>query len=291
MGAAQRRIGAPARSRAGRRPRQRNWWVYLLLLIALVFFLFPVYWMLVTAVKPPSEWLTTPPILWPSSFHWTNFTDALGQYNGAKGLKDSTIVATLSTILSMLVGILAGYSLGRYRTGGSNLSFFILSILFMPPVAVGIPMFLFWSNLGQVDTYQVLIIQYAVFNVPFVTWIMKGFFEDMAPELEESALVNGATRLQALYQVVLPLAVPAMVATALLTFIFSWNEFFFAVILTRGNVTTLPFILPTLMESHDILWGDIAAIATLGALPPIIVAFALQRYLVRGLSFGAVRQA
>ncbi len=276
---------------AARRPRPSNWWTYLLMAIALLFFLFPVYWMLATAVKPPAEWLTNPPVFWPSSVHWQNFTDALGQYGGAKGLGDSAIVAVSSTILSMVVGVLAGYSLGRYRTGGSNLSFFILSILFMPPVAVGIPMFLFWSSLGQIDTYQVLVVQYAVFNVPFVTWIMKGFFEDMPPTLEESALVNGASRLQALYQVVLPLAVPAMVATALLTFIFSWNEFFFAVILTRGSVTTLPFILPTLMESHNILWGDIAAIATLGALPPIIVAFALQKYLVRGLSFGAVRQA
>jgi multiple sugar transport system permease protein len=266
-----------------------RWVAYIGIGIGVIFFLFPVYWMLATSVKPPTEWLTNPPVFIPSRLYFTNFTDALFFYNGIKGLMDSAIVAVCSTAIGMVIGTLAAYSIARFRTGGTNLSFFILSILFMPPVAVAIPMFLFWSNLGLVDTYLALIVQYLIFTVPFVTWLMKGFFQDVPVELEESALVNGASRLRAFWEVVLPSVRPALVATALFALIFTWNEFTFAVLLSRGRVTTLPFILPTLMESHNILWGDIAAIATIGALPVVIIAFALQRYLVRGLSFGAIK--
>jgi multiple sugar transport system permease protein len=256
----------------------------------ILLFLTPVLWMLITAVKPPGEWLNSPPVFWPSHFYWANFTEALGRWGGAKGLIDSLIVAAASTLLSLIVGIFAAYSMGRYRTGGDNLSFTVLSILFMPPIAVAVPMYIFWSRLGLLDTFTALILQYTVFNVPFVSWVLKSFFEDINPALEESALVNGATRWQAFYQIALPLAIPAIVAVALLSFIFSWNEFFFAVILTRSSVTTLPVILPTLMEGHDIRWGSIAAIATIAAVPVAVVAFCLQRYLVRGLSFGTIRE-
>ncbi len=270
-------------------PRLGDLLVYALVALALCFFMAPVLWMLLTAVKPPGEWLTAPPIFWPSSFHWSNFTDALFKWGGLKGLEDSLIVAGLSTLLSLLIGVFAAYSLGRHRTGGEAMSFTVLSILFMPSVAVAVPMYIFWSDLHLLDTYLALLLQYTVFNVPFICWVLKSFFEDIDPSLEESALVNGATRWRAFWEIAVPLARPAIIAVALLSFIFSWNEFFFAVILTRAHVTTLPVILPTLMEGHDVLWGDIAAIATLAAIPVVALAFALQRYLVRGLSFGTIR--
>lgn len=264
---------------------------WLLLLLALGFFLAPVAWMLITSVKPPGEWLTSPPVFWPSHFDWQNFTEALFKWGGAKGLIDSAIVAGLSTVLSLIIGVFAAYALGRYGTGGENLSFAILSILFMPSVAVAVPMYIFWSKLGLLDTFAALALQYTVFNIPFVSYVLKSFFEDINPALEESALVNGATRWQAFWQIAVPLTRPGIIAVALLAFIFSWNEFFFAVILTRARVTTLPVILPTLMEGHDVRWGAIAAIATLAALPVVILAFGLQRYLVRGLSFGTVHES
>ena len=186
------------------------------------------------------------------------------------------MVSSFSTLLSLLLGVPAAYALGQFRTGGENLSFTVLSILFMPPVAVAIPMYLFWSSLGLLDSYAALILQYTVFNLPFISWVLKSFFEDISRDMEESALVNGATRWRAFCQIAVPLARPAILAVGLLAFIFSWNEFFFALILTRANVTTLPFILPVLMEGHNVLWGDIAAIATLGALPVVILAFVLQ---------------
>jgi multiple sugar transport system permease protein len=262
----------------------------LVIFIALLIFLAPVLWMLITAIKPPGEWLTSPPVFVPSELHWENFTDALFKWNGLKGLTDSVIVAVSSTVLSLLLGVPAAYSLGRFRTGGDQLSFVILSILFMPPVAVAIPMYLLWSSAGLLDSYTALILQYTVFNVPFVAWVLKSFFEDIPRDMEESAMANGATRWRAFWEIAVPLARPAILAVGLLAFIFSWNEFFFAVILTRAEVTTLPFILPTLMEGHNVLWGDIAAIATIGAMPVIVLAFILQKYLVRGLSFGTLHE-
>lgn len=263
--------------------------LWLLLVPVLVFFLFPVYWMVNTALKPPSQWLTSPPVFWPSDIYLPNFTDALFHWGGIKGLHDSLIVASFSTLVAMLLGVPAGYAMARDRIGGDHLSFFVLSVLFMPPVVVAVPMFLFWSHLGLVDTYTALVVQYALFDIPFVTWVMKTFFEDMPPALEESAWVNGASRWRAFVDIVLPVQAPAIVATVVLAFVMSWNEFTFAVILSRGRVTTLPFILPTMMESHYVLWGDIAAIAMVGAVPVVVLAFLLQRYLVRGLSFGAIR--
>lgn len=283
------RRGRPLATPVARRGAPQVAAVYLGLTLALVFFLFPVYWMLSTSIKPPIEWLHNPPVFFPSQLYFRNYTDALFDQGGLKGLVDSAIVSVTATVIGMAIGTFAAYSLARFKTGGTNLSFFILSVLFMPPVAIAIPMFLFWSTLGLVDTYVALIVQYLLFTVPFVTWVMKSFFEDISPAMEESALVNGAGRLRAFWEVVLPNARPALVATTLFAFIFTWNEFTFAVLLSRGRVTTLPFILPTLMESHYILWGDIAAIAAIGALPVVIVAFALQRYLVRGLSFGAIK--
>ncbi|MGH7121810.1 MAG: carbohydrate ABC transporter permease [Acetobacteraceae bacterium] len=269
--------------------RFRRQLVIAAVVIVLFIFLLPVFWMLITAIKPPGEWLNSPPIFWPSHIDLGNFTEALVRWKGFKGLADSLVVASLATVVSLLVGISAAYSLGRFRTGGINLSFSILGVLFMPPVAVAIPMYLFWRTLGLLDSFPALIFQYTVFNVPFICWVLKSFFEDIDPALEESALVNGATRWQAFRQIAVPLALPAIIAVALLSFIFSWNEFFFAVILTRAHVTTLPVILPTLMEGHDVRWGAIAALATIAALPVIALAFALQRYLVRGLSFGTLR--
>jgi multiple sugar transport system permease protein len=262
----------------------------LVICIALLIFLAPVLWMLITAIKPPGEWLTSPPVFVPSELHWENFTDALFKWNGLKGLTDSLIVAVGSTVLSLLLGVPAAYSLGRFRTGGEHLSFVILSILFMPPVAVAIPMYLLWASAGLLDSYTALILQYTVFNVPFIAWVLKSFFEDIPRDMEESAMANGATRWRAFWEIAVPLARPAILAVGLLAFIFSWNEFFFAVILTRAEVTTLPFILPTLMEGHNVLWGDIAAIATIGAMPVIVLAFILQKYLVRGLSFGTLHE-
>ena len=259
------------------------------LAIALFVFLAPVLWMLITAVKPPGEWLNEPPVFIPSELHWANFTDALFKWGGLKGLTDSLIVASLSTALSLLLGVPAAYAIGRYQTGGDNLSFTVLSILFMPPVAVAIPMYLFWSALGLIDSYTALILQYMVFNIPFLTWVLKGFFEDIPRDMEDSATVERRDPLARLLgdrRAAGASGDPRRFAARL--------HLLVERILLRADPHSG-------QRDHLALHpagADGGARRALGRhrrdrdarrLPVVLLAFALQKYLVRGLSFGTLR--
>ena len=255
---------------------------------ALVFFLFPVYWMVATSFKDPGEYFASPPIFVPSQIDLRNYIGSL-QHGGFQGIRDSLVVALASTTICVLFGSLAAYSLARFRTGGENLSFWVLSIRMFPPVASVLPLFLVFRDLHLLDTHLALIVTYIVFNLPFAIWLLKGFFEDLPVELEEAALVDGATQLGAFRLVAFPLTAPGLVATALFCFIFAWNEFMFALILTRNAVRTLPIVIPTLVGGHEILWGEISSIAIIAIVPVILLSLILQRYLIRGLTFGAVK--
>jgi multiple sugar transport system permease protein len=189
----------------------------------------------------------------------------------------------------MGVGSLAAYSLARFRIGGKHLAFWILSIRMMPPIASILPLFLFYRFLRILDTYQALVITYSILNIPFAVWMLKGFFEELPAELEEAALVDGAGRLGAFYRIALPLIAPGLVATALFCFMFSWNDFFFALIITRSRVTPLTVVIAGMIGGHEILWAEIAAVATMASFPVIAIAVILQRYLVRGLTLGAIK--
>ncbi len=266
---------------------------FAIVLVALAFFLFPVVWMVLTSFKTPDEYFAAPPVFWPHVFHWQNYVEALALppagRGGVQGLRDSLVVALATTIVSLVVGALAAYSLARYRVGGENLSFWILSTRMFPPVASALPLFLVFKELKLLDTHMALIVANTIFNLPFVIWLLKGFFEDLPVELEEAALIDGATPLGAFLQVALPLIAPGLVATSLFSFIFAWNEFMFALLLTRRDVRTLTVIVPSLVGGHEILWGQIAAIGTVAILPGVLLALLLQRYLVRGLTLGAVK--
>jgi multiple sugar transport system permease protein len=152
-----------------------------------------------------------------------------------------------------------------------------------------IPLFLLFRDWGLLDTYWALIIAYLTFNVPFVVWFVKGFFDDLPRDLEEAALVDGANRWQAFAGIALRLAVPGIVTAALLAFVFSWNEFLLALFLTRSEVRTVPVALANFVGGHEILWGQIGALTILAILPVVVLALVLQRYVVRGLTFGAVK--
>lgn len=263
---------------------------YIVLVPVLVFTLFPFYWNTLTALKQLKDQRVSPPVMWTTDWRWANFSEALLQWRGLDGLVDSAVVTAGATLVSVVFGTMAGYALARFRLGGQQISFFILSMLFMPPVAVILPHFLMWKALNLVDRHIALIVTYTAFNLPFATWIMKGFFEELPPQPEEAALVFGASRWRAFREIVLPQVRPGLVVTTLFCVFFAWNEFIYAVILGRRNVTTLPFIIPTLMEGHDVKWGHIGAIATIATIPMVLLTFALQRYLIRGMSFGVVRE-
>lgn len=263
------------------------------ILLALTFFLFPVVWMILTSFKSNNEFFAYPPVFIPRSFALTNYINALpfppeGR-GGLQGLRDSLIISLATMIVSVTVGTLAAYSFARYKTGGENLSFWVLSTRMFPPVATALPLFLLFRQFKLLDTHLALIVANTIFNLPFVIWLLIGFFEDIPIELEEAALIDGASPFTAFWQIALPLITPGLVATALFSFIFAWNEFMFSLLLTRRDVRTLTIIVPSLVGGHEILWGEVAAVGTIAIIPGVVLALLLQRYLVRGLTLGAVK--
>jgi multiple sugar transport system permease protein len=262
-------------------------------LIALALFMFPVIWMFLTSFKSESEFFSYPPVFIPEDFSLRNFYNAMAfppdGRGGLAGLYDSLIIALATTLVSVLVGALAAYGLARFKVGGENFSFWILSTRMFPPVATALPLFLIFREIRLLDTHLGLIIANTVFNLPFVIWLLKGFFEDLPVELEDAARIDGCNRWQVFVKIALPLVAPGLVATALFSFIFAWNEFMFALLLTRRAVRPLTIIVPSLVGGHEILWGEIAAIGTIAIIPGIILALLLQRYLIRGLTLGAVK--
>ncbi len=189
----------------------------------------------------------------------------------------------------MLLGTMAAYSLARFKTGGENLAVWIISQRLMPPIAIVFPVFLLYVFLGWVDTYIGLIILYTAFSLPYVIWMMRGYIEEVPIELEESALVDGLTRWQVLWKVVFPMARTGLFATAVFTFVFAWNDFLFALVLTRTEVTTYTVQVTHYFGGQSNFWAKIAAMSVLGTLPVFITVSLLQRYLVRGISMGAVK--
>ncbi len=276
-----------------RRPLARRLLSAAVLGAALVVFLFPVVWMLLTSFKTNAEFFSYPPVLIPKSFALTNYLNAMRMppdgRGGIQGVRDSLIVSLSSMAVSVLVGAPAAYSFARFRPGGEHLSFWVLSTRMFPPVASALPLFLVFRFLHLLDTYWALIAANTIFNLPFVIWLLKGFFEDLPVELEEAAVIDGTTVFGAFRRVALPLVAPGVVVTALFSFIFTWNEFMFALLFTRSDVRTLTIIVPSLVGGHEILWGQIAAVGVVAIIPNVVLALLLQRFLVRGLTLGAVK--
>ena len=253
-----------------------------------VFFLFPIYWLFAISFKTPAEIFASPPVWYPAGIQFDNFR-VLIKDGDAYAVLNSLIVAGVSTVLAMLLGTVAAYSLARFRTGGDNLAIWIISQRLIPPIAIVFPVFLLYVWLGWVDTYLGLILLYTAFNLPYVIWMMRGYLEDIPIELEESALVDGCTRFEVLRKVVFPMARAGLFATAVFTFVFAWNEFIFALVLTRTEVTTYTVQLSRYFGGQSTFWAKIAAMSVLGTVPVFVAVAVLQRYLVRGISLGAVK--
>jgi multiple sugar transport system permease protein len=205
-------------------------------------------------------------------------------------LRNSVIIAGISTIFSVLLGLLAAYAFSRFNVPGKDdLMFFILSTRMLPPVVVTIPLFLMYSQLRLHDTHLGMILLYVVFNLSFSVWLLKGFIDEIPKEYEEAALVDGYSRLQAFFKVVLPQAVTGIAATTVFCLIFAWNEYAFALMLTSQRARTAPPAIASMLGRGGIEWSAIAA-GSLGFLiPVVIVTFALRKYLLRGITFGAIR--
>jgi multiple sugar transport system permease protein len=260
-------------------------------IVLLVWTIFPLYWLVVTAFKPLNEFMTYPPTFWPTTWTLDNFYEGLIRQKGLAALADSLKISVGAFIVSLLVGVPAAYSISRYRTGGDNLSFTILSFRFMPPIVPAVALFLIASKLGILDKTYTLVIVNCMAVVPFVVWIMKGFFDEIPPSIEEAAEVDGASWPRLFWDHVLPLAAPGLVAVSLFAFIFTWNELLFATILTGRNVTPFTKIVPGINIGHvEPHWGAIAALGLIVIIPIVFGSWYLQKYIVRGMSYGAIRE-
>jgi multiple sugar transport system permease protein len=256
--------------------------------VLLVFFLFPIYWLFAISFKTADEIFASPPVWVPGSLQLGNYF-VLFKDGDAFTVWNSLVTAGLSTVLATMIGGVCAYSLARYRTGGNALASWVLSQRMVPPIVVVFPIFLLYVAFGWIDSYGGLILLYAAFNLPYVIWVMRGYIQDIPVELEEAALVDGCTRLQVLWKVVLPLARGGLFATAVFAFVFAWNDFLFALVLTRTEVTTFPVQVTHYFGGQSNFWAKIAAMSVLGTLPVFVIVVALQRFLVRGISMGAVK--
>ena len=261
------------------------------------FLLLPLYWVMITAIKPQEDLLADPPVWWPAHPTGIHFNTALNSFNGWKGLENSLIIAAATTVVALVIGTAAAYSMARFRTGGKHLAFWFLSQRIMPPVAIVIPVFLLyarylqdWFGFTLVDTRIGLILLYTVFALPFTVWMMYAYFRQMPYELEQAALVDGCSRLQALWKIACPLAAPGLISAAAFAFILSWTEFLFAQVLSRGNAVTLPVALAGIITGFQgNQYGEASALTLASLIPAVILGLFVQRHLVRGLTLGAVQ--
>jgi len=253
-----------------------------------LFFLFPIYWLFMISFKTAAEIYAFPPKWYPSSFRLDSYL-VLFKDGDATTVGNSLVVASFSTALAMFLGFICAYSLARFSTGGNHLANWIVSQRMIPPIAVVFPIFLLYVWFGLVDTYIGVILLYTAFNLPYVIWMMRGYILDVPTALEESALVDGCTRWQVIWRVVVPMCRAGLAATAIFTFVFAWNDFIFALVLTRTEVATYTVQITHYFGGQSNFWGKISAMSVLGTLPIFVVTAFMQRYFVRGISLGAVK--
>ncbi|MGZ5436616.1 MAG: carbohydrate ABC transporter permease [Pyrinomonadaceae bacterium] len=266
---------------------------YAVLLMALLLTLAPVYWMITISFKREVDQFALPPkwfVFTPTLEHYADafINRSFGQY-----LFNSLFIAVASTICALVIGTLAAYALARFRLPWNldrKLALWILSTRMFPAIVTAVPLFLIMRAVWLVNTRLSLIIVYTGLNLPFVVWMMRGFFAEVPRDLEEAAMVDGDSRMGAFWRVVLPLVAPGLAATAVFCLIVSWNEFLFALVLTQtDDAMTLPVGIAGRVTQYGIKWGAMSAAAVVAMVPILVFALSVQRYLVRGLSLGAVK--
>lgn len=259
---------------------------YLVVLFLLAIFLFVFIWMILTSLKLPRDVTTYPPV-WFFNPTLDNYRQVLTKTPLLLYFRNSAIIAVAAVGLSLLISLPAAYSIAKFKQ--HKLALVILIVRMLPAIVFALPFFIMYRTLGLIDTHLGLIIIHLTLIVPLSTWILIGFFEDVPPELEDAAMIDGTTRMGAFFRIALPLSAPGIVVAAILGFIQSWNNFLFVLILGGGNTTTLPMAVYNFMVFEDIQFGPLAAAAALITLPIILMAIFVQRYLVAGLSMGAVK--
>ena len=285
---------------------QQNWQRRLIvavvvLFIATYFFfaLFPLLWVFLMSFKSKADIIAYPPKFFFSP-SLQNYGDILigvtgfGHFEGKSDFlvyfKNTLIISTGAVLLSILVGVPASYALARYKfPGKEDIAFTFLSFRFAPELAVVIPVFIIFKQLGLYDTYFGMILIYQLIAAPLLIWVLRGYFEDIPVEVEQAAMVDGYNWWGIFTKIALPLVLPGLAAAVILAFIFCWNSFAFGLILAGRNSQPLTLGLLGFFDVHEVKWGQLAAATIITIVPELIMAFAVLRFLIRGLTFGAVR--
>ncbi|WP_027190887.1 carbohydrate ABC transporter permease [Fundidesulfovibrio putealis] len=270
---------------------------------ALVLVLFPVFWIAMTSIKPPIDWNASPAIWLPSEPTLINFQtlfnpDAIREYGvggvsqaATKSVIGSVLASVVSTALSVLIGLFSAIGITRYGSGSKATPLIILSGRMFPPAAIAVPFVIIFSNVGLTDSYTGIIAIYVAATLPFSTWMLKSFVEDLPREIEEAAMIDGRSRLAAHLTVTIPLIRGGLFATTLFIFILNWSEFMFALVLSYSNVSTIPVQLAKYVTATaGTLYGVQAALAVLAMVPLILAGYLIQSHLARGMTFGAIKK-
>ena len=282
-------MSIPKQNRIRLEKKVRSVTIIIIIILVVIIMLIPIYWMISTSFKYSIEASHRPPTIIPKNFTIDNYLTVL--HNGAlRPILNSTIIAVSVTILSLIIGVFAAYGIARFNIGGNFISKWILSTRMFPPVATAIPIVIIMSRLGLIDNYLALIIAHTTFNLPFVIWLLRSFFMEIPRGLDEAAVVDGCSYFGAFFRIILPISTSGIVVAGIFSFLFSWNEFLFALLLTRRVATTFPLAVASLSGSQGIDWGQACSLAILGTLPAIIIIFIFQKYLIRGLTAGMIKE-
>ncbi len=269
----------------------RNTIAILLVGMAIVATLFPIYWTVTTALKTQRATFETPPQLIPSEPTLEHFATVTGRPDFISSFVTSLSLTATSTILCLLIGGLAAYALTRFRfPGASLLQSAILVMRILPAIALVVPLYKIFAMLGILDNLAAIVLVYTAINIPFAVWLLASFLSQIPIDLEEAGQIDGASRLQVLRLIVAPLAAPGIMATGLFVAILAWNEFLVPVILGTRAVRPLSVLIASFVGSRSIEWGELAAAASMAIIPILLLSLMVQRYLVSGLTLGALKE-
>ncbi|MFL7839331.1 MAG: carbohydrate ABC transporter permease [Candidatus Promineifilaceae bacterium] len=262
----------------------------ILILLVIFFFMMPIFWLVTTAFKFGRDAFAIPPKWIFFDYTLRNFEQVLTETKTGRFMMNSIIITTGTTLLSLALGVPAGYAIARSKTKFINLSsYFFLLLLMIPPIAMLIPFYLIMRDLHLLGSYLAVILLDTAFDAAFVVWMMRSYFQGVPQEMEEAALVDGASHWQSFFQVALPLSIPGIIAAALYCIIFSWNDFLFALMLTSPSTKTIPLGILASFSASEISWGHMAVTSLFAIVPAVIISLFLNRYFVQGLTMGATK--
>jgi trehalose/maltose transport system permease protein len=267
--------------------------LFWLLVVFIIFYtIFPFAWAIISSIKPSAELFATPVDYWPSEINWDFYKYVFNNGDFVRALRNSIVVSFATVAISLVLGSLCAYAMGRMKFRGKTvILYLILSMTMFPQIAILGSLFQMISRVHLYDRLPALIISYLTFTLPFTVWVLANFFKAMPGELEEAALVDGATPFQAFYKILLPLAAPGLVTTGLLAFISAWNEFLFALTFTQSKARTVQPAIASFTGNtqYELPWGNIVAASVVVTIPLVVLVLIFQRKILAGLTAGAVK--